>query len=153
MIDSLIDEIRRQERALSDIATEQSKASKAASDAAKAVEEQTSNIERLRLTERSLTEASGKLQAQATRAIRRGLLPSELNEALLPFASKAAITKATKATLEAIDQESKVMLELQRISSEANAALKQVEVEFSEAEDQLETLRDQLRILQQSQPA
>jgi TolA-binding protein len=43
------------------------------------------------------------------------------------------------------------MLELQRLDSQAKETLASLETEFAQAEDKLESLRDDLRILQ-SQP-
>ena len=50
------------------------------------------------------------------------------------------------------DDASAASLTLQRLASEAREELKAVEAEFAQAEDALEGLRDDLRILQ-SQPA
>ena len=149
----LIDQIRGQEKHLSDIATRKAVASQAASKASEAVCEQVSNIERLTLTERSLAEAGGRYSAQAGKAIRRGLLPDELGQALQPLSSKAMIQAATAMTIEAKDAAGKTLLQLQRIASENEQALKQVEEDFIQAETMLEDLRDTLRVMQQAQPA
>ena len=152
-IHSLIDQIRGQEKHLSDIATRKAVASEAASKASEAVCEQVSNIERLSLSGRTLEQAQTQLRTVASRALRRGLLPAEIDQALTPLANASAIQAATKILIEAQDSAGKTMLELERISAEANQALKQVEEDFIQAETMLEDLRDQLRILQQSQPA
>lgn len=151
-LNTLIDEIRKAERHLSDIASQQSSASAASAKARQAVEEQTDVLERLALSERSLTEAGERLRAKAARSLKRGLLPDELPDALTPLALASRLREAGGIVTDSKDQESKVMLEVQKISNEANAALKQVEEDFIEAEAKLEELRDQLRILQQ-QPA
>ena len=151
-IHSLIDQIRGQEKHLSDIASKQAKASAEAERASRAVTECQDNIERLTLTEKSLGEAGSRYSAQAGKAIRRGLLVHELDQALQPLCNKAMIQAATAMTIEAKDSAGKTLLQLQRIASENEQVLKQVEEDFIQAEDQLETLRDTLRVMQQSQP-
>jgi hypothetical protein len=149
-LNSLIDSIRQAERTLSDVATRKAVASQAASKASEAVCEQVSNIERLSLSGRTLEQAQTQLRTVASRALRRGLLPAEIDQALAPLANASAIRAATKILIEAKDTSAKTMLELERISAEANQALKAIEIEFSGAETQLEDLRDQLRIMQQA---
>jgi TolA-binding protein len=63
---------------------------------------------------------------------------------------KAMIQAAGNMVTEAKDSAGKVSLELQRIASNANQALKQVEEDFIQAETQLEDLRDTLRVMQQA---
>lgn len=152
-LNSLIDSIRAQERNLSNIATRKAKASAEAHKAQTAVTEQTDTLQRLSLSERSLGEVSGKLRAKAARALSRGLLPDELAEGLGALAQLAQISTAGGMLTESIDSASKEMIDFQRAASNANQALEAIETEFSEAETMLEDLRDQLRILQQSQPA
>ena len=152
-IHSLIDQIRGQEKHLSDIASKRAKASAEAEKASRAVVECQDSIERLSLTERSLAEAGSRYAAQAGKAIRRGLLAHELDQSLQPLCMKAMIQAAGNMTTEAKDEAGKVLLQLQRIASENAQVLKQVETEFAETETMLEDLRDQLRIMQQAQPA
>jgi hypothetical protein len=65
---------------------------------------------------------------------------------------KAQIQAAMNLVITAKDQGGAAMLELQRVESEAKETLASLEAEFATAEDTLEGLRDDLRILQ-SQPS
>ena len=150
---SLIDSIRSQEKVLGDIAGRRASAAQAASKAARAVSECQDNIEKLALTEKSLTESGSRYSGLAQKAIRRGLTGPELDQCLTPLCMKAMIQAAGNMTTEAKDEAGKVLLQLQRIASENAQVLKQVETEFAETETMLEDLRDQLRIMQQAQPA
>jgi hypothetical protein len=79
-------------------------------------------------------------------------LQTEIQDALQPLALKAQIREANKLVTSSKDDASTASLTLQRLASEAQEELKTIEVEFTQAEDKLEALRDDLRILQ-SQPA
>jgi len=151
-IHSLIDDIRQGERELSSLATKRAKVVEAAANAAQAVQEVSDKIERLHLSERTLSETAQRLHAMANRALCRGLLQTEIQDALQPLALKSQLQAAMNLTIAAKDDASKASLTLQRLASEAKEELKAVELEFMAAEDALEALRDDLRILQ-SQPA
>lgn len=150
-IHSLIDEIRTAENQLSAIATRRSKAVESAQKAAQAVVEISDKIERLNLSERTLSEAGSRLEGMASRALSRGLLQAEVHEALTPLAIKSQVREANKIVTASKDAASTASLTLQRLASESQEELKTIEVEFAQAEDTLESLRDDLRILQ-SQP-
>jgi predicted nucleic acid-binding Zn-ribbon protein len=147
-IHSLIDEIRAAENQLSAIATKRAKASADAQKASQAVQEITDKIERLHLSEKTLSETGSRLGTMASRALSRGLLQNEIQDALQPLALKDQIREASKIVTSSKDAASEASLTLQRLASEAQEELKAVEVEFAEAEDTLENLRDNLRILQ-----
>jgi len=151
-IHSLIDDIRQGERELSSLATKRAKVVEAAANAAQAVQEVSDKIERLHLSERTLSETGQRLHAMANRALSRGLLQTEIQDGLQPLALKAQIREAVNLVIAAKDDASKASLTLQRLASEAKEELEAVELEFMAAEDALEALRDDLRILQ-SQPA
>jgi hypothetical protein len=76
---------------------------------------------------------------------------NEVDEVLDPLTRRAMIQAATHLTITAKDEAGKTMLELQRLDSQAKETLASLETEFATAEDALESLRDDLRILQ-SQP-
>jgi pyruvate/oxaloacetate carboxyltransferase len=80
--------------------------------------------------------------------MRRGLGVDEVDEVLDPLTKKAMIPAATNLVIVAKDQGGAAMLELQRVESVAKETLKSIETEFAAAEDALEALRDDLRILQ-----
>jgi hypothetical protein len=65
-----------------------------------------------------------------------------------PLALKAQIQVAMNLVISSKDDASAASLTLQRLASEAKEELKAVEAEFATAEDKLEALRDDLRILQ-----
>jgi transcriptional regulator NrdR family protein len=80
------------------------------------------------------------------------LTVDDVDEILAPLARQSQIQAATHLTLTAKDQGGAAMLELQRVESVAKETLASLEAEFATAEDALESLRDDLRILQ-SQPS
>ena len=80
--------------------------------------------------------------------MRRGLTANELDEVLDPLTRRAMIPAATNLVIVAKDQGGAAMLELQRVESVAKETLASLETEFAQAEDALEALRDDLRILQ-----
>jgi chromosome segregation ATPase len=145
---SLIDEIRHLENKLGAVATRRAEASESATNAAQAVTEITSKLERLRMTERALSEAGQRLSAMASRALARGLSQSDIQDALQPLALKSQIQSATGLLIAALDGAANDSLTLQRLASEAKQEVQAVEAEFVAAEDTLEALRDDLRILQ-----
>ena len=151
-IHPLIDEIRQSERELSSLATKRAKAVESAANASQAVQEIGDKLERLNLSERTIGEAGQRLSAMANRALARGLLQNEIQDALQPLALRDQIREASKIVTKAKDDSSNASLTLQRLASEAQAEVKAVELEFAAAEDALEALRDDLRILQ-AQPA
>jgi hypothetical protein len=116
--------------------------------AAQAVQEISDKLERLHLSERTLSESGQRLHAMANRALSRGLLQKEVQDALQPLALKAQIQVAMNLVISSKDDASAASLTLQRLASEAKEELKAVEAEFATAEDKLEALRDDLRILQ-----
>jgi chromosome segregation ATPase len=147
-IHSLLDEIRAAENQLGALATRRGKAVESAENAAQAVQEITDKIERLHLSEKTLSETGNRLGTMANRALSRGLLQNEIQDALQPLALKDQIREASKLVTSSKDAASEASLTLQRLASEAQEELKAVEVEFATAEDALEALRDDLRILQ-----
>jgi chromosome segregation ATPase len=147
----LIDDIRQAERELSTVANRRQDALAQVAKTSKAIEEQTDNLGRLSLTEQALSEAGSRYSSKAQRAIRRGLSVNEVDEVLDPLTRRAMIQAATHLTLTAKDEAGKTMLELQRLDSQAKETLASLETAFAAAEDKLEALRDDLRILQ-SQP-
>ena len=104
------------------------------------------------MTERALSEAGSRYSSKAQRAMRRGLGANELDEVLDPLTRRAMIPAATNLVIVAKDQGGAAMLELQRVESVAKETLASLETAFAQAEDALEALRDDLRILQ-SQPS
>jgi hypothetical protein len=72
----------------------------------------------------------------------------DVDEVLDPLARRAMIPAATNLVIVAKDQGGAAMLELQRVESVAKETLASLEAEFATAEDALESLRDDLRILQ-----
>jgi uncharacterized coiled-coil DUF342 family protein len=144
----LIDDIRQAERELSTVANRRQVAAAQAEKSAQAVVEIAEKMERLHLSERTLSETGQRLHAMANRALSRGLLQSEIQDGLQPLALKAQIQVAMNLVISSKDEASAASLTLQRLASEAREELKAVEAEFAEAEDKLEGLRDDLRILQ-----
>lgn len=151
-IRQIVDDIRAAERELSTVANRRQVAAAQVEKAAQAVVEISEKMERLHLSERTLSEAGQRLHAMANRALSRGLLQTDIQDALQPLALKAQIQAATHLTITAKDEMGKTMLELQRLDSQAKEILKAIESEFARAEDALEGLRDDLRILQ-TQPS
>jgi hypothetical protein len=100
------------------------------------------------MTEQALSEAGSRYSSKAQRAMRRGLSVNEVDEVLDPLTRRAMIQAATHLTITAKDEAGKTMLELQRLDSQAKETLASLEAEFATAEDTLESLRDDLRILQ-----
>jgi len=147
----LIDDIRQAERELSIVANRRQVAVSEVEKTSKAVEEQKLELERISTTEQSLGEAGSRYSSKAQRAMRRGLGVGDVDEILDPLTKKAMIQAATHLTITAKDQGGAAMLELQRLESVAKETLASLETEFATAEDALESLRDDLRILQ-SQP-
>jgi hypothetical protein len=117
----------------------------------KAIEEQRLELERISMTEQALSESGSRYSSKAQRAMRRGLSVNEVDEVLDPLTRRAMIPAATNLVIVAKDQGGAAMLELQRVESVAKETLASLEAEFATAEDALESLRDDLRILQ-SQP-
>ena len=144
----LIDDIRAAERELSTVANRRQTAAAQVEKTSKAVQEISDKLERLHLSERTLSETGQRLHAMANRALSRGLLQSEIQDGLQPLALKAQIQVAMNLVISSKDDASAASLTLQRLASEAKEELKAVEAEFAEAEDKLEALRDDLRILQ-----
>jgi len=147
----LIDDIRQAERELSTVANRRQVAAAQVEKTSKAVQEISDKLERLHLSERTLSETGQRLHAMANRALSRGLLQTEIQDGLQPLALKAQIQVAMNLVISSKDDASAASLTLQRLASEAREELKAVEAEFAQAEDALEGLRDDLRILQ-SQP-
>jgi predicted nucleic acid-binding Zn-ribbon protein len=150
-IRQIVDDIRHAERELSSVANKRQTAASEVEKASKAVEAQRLELERISMTEQALSESGSRYSSKAQRAMRRGLGVDEVGEVLDPLARRAMIQAATHLTLTAKDQGGAAMLELQRVESVAKETLASLETEFAEAEDALESLRDDLRILQ-SQP-
>ena len=150
-IRQIVDDIRQAERELSAIANKRQTALAQVEKAAQAVVEIAEKMERLHLSERTLSETGQRLHAMANRALSRGLLQTEIHDGLQPLALKAQIQVAMNLVISSKDDASAASLTLQRLASEAREELKAVEAEFAQAEDALEGLRDDLRILQ-SQP-
>jgi hypothetical protein len=144
----LIDDIRQAERELSTVANRRQVAAAQVEKAAQAVQEISDKLERLNLSERTLGETGQRLHAMANRALSRGLLQTEIQDGLQPLALKAQIQVAMNLVISSKDDASAASLTLQRLASEAREELKAVEAEFAQAEDKLEALRDDLRILQ-----
>ena len=151
-IHSLIDEVKTAELRLGALATKRAKASESASNASQAVAEIAEKIEKLSISEKTIGEAGQRLNAMANRALARGLQQFEVQDALQPLSLKAQIQAAMNLTIAAKDDAAKDSLVLQRLANEAQETLEAVETEFAEGEDTLESLRDDLRILQ-AQPA
>ena len=147
-IRQIVDDIRRAEIELSAVANKRQTAVSEVEKTSKAVVEISEKMERLHLSERTLFEAGQRLHAMANRALSRGLLQSEIQDGLQPLALKAQIQVAMNLVISSKDDASAASLTLQRLASEAKEELKAVEAEFAEAEDKLEALRDDLRILQ-----
>jgi predicted nucleic acid-binding Zn-ribbon protein len=147
----LIDDIRQAERELSTVANKRQVAASEVEKTSKAVEDQRLELERISMTERALSEAGSRYSSKAQRAMRRGLGVDDVDEILAPLTKRAMIPAATNLVIVAKDQGGAAMLELQRVESVAKETLASLETEFAEAEDALESLRDDLRILQ-SQP-
>jgi predicted nucleic acid-binding Zn-ribbon protein len=147
----LIDDIRQAERELSAIANKRQTAASEVEKASKAVEVQKLELERISMTEQALSEAGSRYSSKAQRAMRRGLSVNDVDEILDPLTKRAMIPAATNLVIVAKDEAGKTMLELQRLDSQAKETLASLETEFAQAEDALESLRDDLRILQ-SQP-
>ena len=148
----LIDDIRQAERELSTVANRRQVAAAQVEKAAQAVQEISDKLERLHLSERTLSETGQRLHAMANRALSRGLLQAEIQDGLQPLALKAQIQVAMNLVISSKDDASAASLTLQRLASEAREELKAIESEFARAEDALEGLRDDLRILQ-TQPS
>jgi ACT domain-containing protein len=144
----LIDDIRGAERTLSSVANRRQTALAQVEKTSKAVVEISEKMERLHLSERTLFEAGQRLHAMASRALSRGLLQTDIQDGLQPLALKAQIQVAMNLVISSKDDASAASLTLQRLASEAKEELKAVEAEFATAEDKLEGLRDDLRILQ-----
>jgi ACT domain-containing protein len=147
-IRQIVDDIRGAERELSTVANKRQTAVSEVEKTSKAVVEISEKMERLHLSERTLFEAGQRLHAMANRALSRGLLQTDIQDALQPLALKAQIQVAMNLVISSKDDASAASLTLQRLASEAKEELKAVEAEFAEAEDTLEGLRDDLRILQ-----
>jgi ACT domain-containing protein len=144
----LIDDIRAAERTLSTAASRRQVAAAQVAKTAQAVQEISDKLERLHLSERTLSETGQRLHAMANRALSRGLLQTDIQDGLQPLALKAQIQVAMNLVISSKDDASAASLTLQRLASEAKEELKAVEAEFATAEDKLEALRDDLRILQ-----
>jgi hypothetical protein len=147
-IRQIVDDIRRAERTLSSVANKRQTAVAQVEKTSKAVVEISEKMERLHLSERTLFEAGQRLHAMANRALSRGLLQTDIQDGLQPLALKAQIQVAMNLVISSKDDASAASLTLQRLASEAKEELKAVEAEFATAEDKLEGLRDDLRILQ-----
>ena len=147
-IRQIVDDIRRAEIELSAVANKRQTALAQVEKTSKAIEEQVDGLRRLSLTEQALSEAGSRYSSKAQRAIRRGLSVNEVDEVLDPLTRRAMIPAATNLVIVAKDQGGAAMLELQRLESVAKEVLKALETEFAQAEDALEALRDDLRILQ-----
>jgi hypothetical protein len=144
----LIDDIRAAERTLSTVANRRQVAASEVEKTSKAIEDQRRELERISMTEQALSEAGSRYSSKAQRAMRRGLTANDVDEVLDPLTKKAMIAAATNLVIVAKDQGGAAMLELQRVESQAKEVLKSLEAEFAQAEDALESLRDDLRILQ-----
>jgi ATP-dependent 26S proteasome regulatory subunit len=144
----LIDDIRAAERELSTVANRRQVAASEVEKASKAVEVQKLELERISMTEQALSESGSRYSSKAQRAMRRGLSVGDVDEILDPLTKKAMIPAATNLVIVAKDQGGAAMLELQRVESVAKETLASLETEFAQAEDKLEALRDDLRILQ-----
>jgi hypothetical protein len=144
----LIDDIRAAERELSTVANRRQVAASEVEKASKAVEVQKLELERISMTEQALSESGSRYSSKAQRAMRRGLTANDVGEILAPLARRSMIPAATNLVIVAKDQGGAAMLELQRVESVAKETLASLEAEFAEAEDALESLRDDLRILQ-----
>jgi pyruvate/oxaloacetate carboxyltransferase len=144
----LIDDIRGAERTLSSVANKRQTALAQVEKTSKAIEDQRLELERISMTEQALSEAGSCYSSKAQRAMRRGLGVDDVDEILAPLTKRAMIPAATNLVIVAKDQGGAAMLELQRVESQAKEVLKSLEAEFAEAEDKLEALRDDLRILQ-----
>jgi hypothetical protein len=151
-IRQIVDDIRRAEIELSTVANRRQTAVSEVEKTSKAVVEISEKMERLHLSERTLFEAGQRLHAMANRALSRGLLQTDIQDALQPLALKAQIQVAMNLVISSKDDASAASLTLQRLASEAKEESKAVEAEFATAEDKLEGLRDDLRILQ-AEPA
>jgi chromosome segregation ATPase len=147
-IRQIVDDIRQAERELSTVANKRQVAVSEVEKTAQAVQEISDKLERLHLSERTLSETGQRLHAMASRALSRGLLQAEIQDGLQPLALKAQIQVAMNLVISSLDEATKASLTLQRLASEAREELKAVEAEFAQAEDKLEALRDDLRILQ-----
>jgi hypothetical protein len=147
-IRQIVDDIRRAEIELSAVANKRQTAVSEVEKTSKAVVEISEKMERLHLSERTLFEAGQRLHAMANRALSRGLLQTDIQDGLQPLALKAQIQVAMNLVISSKDDASAASLTLQRLASEAKEELKAVEAEFATAEDKLEALRDDLRILQ-----
>jgi hypothetical protein len=147
----IVDDIRHAERELSTVANRRQVAASEVEKASKAVEVQKLELERISMTERALSEAGSRYSSKAQRAMRRGLGVDDVDEILAPLARRSMIPAATNLVIVAKDQGGAAMLELQRVESVAKETLASLETAFAQAEDALESLRDDLRILQ-SQP-
>jgi predicted nucleic acid-binding Zn-ribbon protein len=150
-IRQIVDDIRHAERTLSAVANKRQTAVSEVEKASKAVEDQRLELERISMTEQALSEAGSRYSSKAQRAMRRGLGVDDVDEILAPLTKRAMIPAATNLVIVAKDQGGAAMLELQRVESVAKETLASLETEFAQAEDALESLRDDLRILQ-SQP-
>ena len=151
-IRQIVDDIRHAERELSSVANKRQTAASEVEKASKAVEVQKLELERISMTERALSESGSRYSSKAQRAMRRGLTANELDEVLDPLTRRAMIPAATNLVIVAKDQGGAAMLELQRVESVAKETLASLETAFAQAEDALESLRDDLRILQ-TQPS
>jgi hypothetical protein len=147
----LIDDIRGAERELSAVANKRQTALAQVEKASKAIEDQRLELERISMTEQALSESGSRYSSKAQRAMRRGLGVDDVDEILDPLTRRAMIPAATNLVIVAKDQGGAAMLELQRVESVAKETLASLETAFAQAEDALESLRDDLRILQ-SQP-
>jgi hypothetical protein len=147
-IRQIVDDIRAAERTLSTVANRRQVAASEVEKAAQAIEVQKLELERISMTERALSEAGSRYSSKAQRAVRRGLGVGEVDEVLDPLTRRAMIPAATNLVIVAKDQGGAAMLELQRLDSQAKETLASLETAFAEAEDALEALRDDLRILQ-----
>jgi ATP-dependent 26S proteasome regulatory subunit len=147
-IRQIVDDIRHAERELSSVANKRQTAAVRLKKLLKAIEVQKLELERISMTEQALSEAGSRYSSKAQRAMRRGLGVGEVDEVLDPLTRRAMIPAATNLVIVAKDQGGKAMLELQRVESVAKETLASLETAFAEAEDKLEALRDDLRILQ-----
>jgi hypothetical protein len=147
-IRQIVDDIRRAEIELSTVANKRQVAAAQVEKAAQAIEVQKLELERISMTEQALSEAGSRYSSKAQRAMRRGLGVGEVDEVLDPLTRRAMIPAATNLVIVAKDQGGAAMLELQRVESVAKETLASLETAFAEAEDKLEALRDDLRILQ-----
>jgi hypothetical protein len=147
-IRQIVDDIRQAERELSTVANRRQVAASEVEKASKAIEVQKLELERISMTEQALSEAGSRYSSKAQRAMRRGLGVGEVDEVLDPLTRRSMIQAATHLTITAKDEAGKTMLELQRLDSQAKETLASLETAFTAAEDALEALRDDLRILQ-----